>query len=430
MLNEPTGSSRFRTERDHYGSVDVPTDALYGINTVRALSVFRIHGTPLGRYPEFVRAYARIKKAAAVINRESSVLGAKVSQPLIDAADEVVAGEWREQFPVDALQGGGGVSANMNVNEVLANRAADLLGLSRGSYDVIHPNDHANRSQSTNDTYPSALNLALLEIGGRTVEAARRFSVALRAKADDYKEVLRLGRTCLRDALPIGIDQTHDAQATYVERCAARLESSLAALTTVPLGTTAVGTGVGAPPDFARRVVDRLSVEVGRDLTPSADPRDALQNADCLVTVADCAAVLADAMGRIASDLRVLSSGPRAGFGEVFLPVVQAGSSMMPGKTNPAVPELVMQVAMRVQGAAHVVAQASRSGELELNVMGPVILVSLSSALHELALTAEVFADHCIRGLTWDLAAVDHNLQASRLEQVLEAQHAGYLAAR
>jgi aspartate ammonia-lyase len=419
-----------RIETDHIGTVEVPADALFGISTVRALRVYRVHGVPTGDYPAFVRAYARIKKAAAIANCQAGVLDSSISTVLVEAADEVVDGMWFPQFPVDALQGGGGVATNMNVNEVLANRSADLLGQPRGVYAVVHPNDHVNRSQSTNDTYPTALNLAVIDVGNRAVDAARRLSTQLRTKAAEYAGLQRLGRTCLRDALPVGIDQTHHAQATMIDRCGQRLKSSLNELLQVPLGATAVGTGVGAPPGYAREVIDRLSAETGSQLVPSEDPRDGLQNADGHAAVAHAAAVLADAMRRIASDFRLLSSGPDGGLGEVHLPVVQAGSSMMPGKTNPAIPELVIQVSMRAQGAAHVVGDANRHGELELNVMGPVILVSLLPLLHELAATTDVFTDQCITELSWDLSAVKRHLQASRLEQVLQAQQVGYMQAK
>lgn len=423
---EPSGPCRI--EKDHLGAVEVPADALFGIQTVRALRVYRVFGVPLGEYREFIQAYARIKRAAAVANREAGKLDVAVSHAIVEAADEVIEGRWYSQFPIDALQGGGGVSANMNLNEVLANRAADLMGLRRGVYDVIHPNDHVNRSQSTNDTYPSALSMAAFEIGQQTVASMRRLSAALRGKADEYRGVERLGRTCLRDALPIGIDKTHEAQAHMIDRCSERLESSLNALSCLPLGATVLGTGVGAPPGFGERVLEQLTAELHRDLEPAPDPFDALQNVDGLVAVAAAAAMLADGMGRIAADLRLLSSGPQAGLNEVDLPAVQAGSSMMPRKTNPAIPELVLQVAMRAQGAAHVVAGAGRSGELELNVMGPVILVSLLPTLAELAKTADVFADHCVRELRWNHDAVTLHLEASRVDAVLAAQEIGFAA--
>lgn len=417
-----------RVETDLIGPVEVPADALYGVHTVRALDAYSLHGELLAEYPEFLSAYAAVKRACAIANQQFGLLDQPVADAIVSAADELAGGQWLDQFPIRALQGGGGVSTNMNVNEVLANRAEELLGGTRGSHALVHPNDHVNRSQSTNDTYPTAVAVSTVVLVYRTVVDLRGLADTFTAKADEYNGVARLGRTCLRDALPLGVDETHRAHAAVVNRAADRLVTAASALLAVPLGATAVGTGAGAPLGFGDRAVKILAESMGLPLCPAGDYFDALSNLDPLLDVAQAVASAGLVIAKIAADLRLLSSGPEAGINEVSLPLISAGSSIMPGKVNPAIPELVMQVAMELRGKAHTVELAVGMGELELNVMEPVVLTSLHPATVKLGGVARVFSDLCVRDLKWNTAVLERNLAGSFLERIEESERAGYSA--
>jgi aspartate ammonia-lyase len=317
----------------------------------------------------------------------------------------------------------------MNANEVIANRAEELLGGRRGRYARVHPNDHVNRSQSTNDVYPTALQLAVLRAAEPAVEGLEHLAATCAGRAEAFGDLPRLGRTCLQDAVPLTVRDTHAAQATAIRRCAAALREAADGLRHVPLGATAVGTGIGAPPGYRERAVRYLAEEAGLRVVPTADPFDALAHPDGHLAVATAAARAAVVLGKIAADLRLLSSGPHGGLGEVRLPAVQVGSSIMPGKVNPAIPELVMQVGFEIRGAAHVVELAVAAGELELNVMEPVVARALLGALHDLGVVARTFADRCIAGLVWNAEALDRHLAGSLAAAVEHAARDGYAAA-
>ncbi|MGP3534793.1 lyase family protein [Microbacterium sp. RD1] len=415
-----------RVERDAIGSVEIPADALYGVHTVRALRAYPLAGPRLGDFTELLRAYAAVKIACARANASYGLLEEEVADAIRVAGEEVRAGRWNEEFPSPVLQGGGGVSTNMNINEVLANRASELLGDARGQYARVHPNDHVNRSQSTNDTYPTAVAISTMVLVERLIAALQEVTGVLETKASEYEGTQRLGRTCLRDALPVDVADTHRGQASAVRRAMRRLDAAALALQSVPLGATAVGTGAGAPDRFGEVAVVLLAEVVDRPLRPSEDYFDALAHLDAMSDIGHAVAEAAATLARIAGDLRLLSSGPRGGFNEVQLPAVSAGSSIMPGKTNPAIPELVMQVAMEMSGVDHVVEAAVRAGELELNVMEPVILAQLHPGIVKLTQTATVFARECLAGLAWNTDVLGEHLSGSLLEQVQRSERVGY----
>jgi len=416
----------FRWEKDALGSAKVRQTALYGVHTVRALTAYPLTTLRLQDLPELVHAYVVVKKACALTNMSYGLIDERTAHAIADAADEILCGKWSDQFPTPVLQGGGGVSTNMNVNEVLANRAEELLGGTRGAYQLVHPNDHVNRSQSTNDTYPTAISLSSLHLLEQLTVSLQSVVTALKGKAAEYKGVNRLGRTCLRDAVPLSVEATHLSQAAAVSRAIARIEAVASGLLSVPLGATAVGTSVGAPQGFGEKAVQKLAEITGRPLRVSDNYFDALSNMDPMSDVAHAVSQAASVLGKIGADLRLLSSGPMGGFNEVTLPAISAGSSIMPGKTNPAIPELVMQVAMESLGMAHVVFAATRAGELELNVMEPVVVNALHPAIIRLCETSNVFARSCLSGLSWNVEVLERNLAGSLLEKVERSANEGY----
>jgi aspartate ammonia-lyase len=399
--------------------------ALYGKHTRLATENFGVRGARLGDVSELLSAYAHVKAAAALANLELGALDDARAHALVAAADEVVTGAHREQFPTPLVQGGGGTSTNMNINEVLAARAAELLAAA-GQSGQVHPNDHANRSQSTNDTYPTAMALALLDLSAPALNRLEALAATLEAKAAEYGDLERLGRTCLQDAVPLTIRETHRAQAAAVRRTRGGLAAALEALSSVPLGATVIGTGVGAPDGFASVAVGHLAARTGRDLRVAADPFDALAHLDPYASVAAAAARAAIVLAKIAADLRLLSSGPRAGIGELELPARQPGSSIMPGKVNPVIPELVIQLSFRIRGAAHTVEMAVAAGELELNIMEPVILDALRAALIDLADAAAALGDKCVAEMSWNRETVREHLDGSRADLVTRATQVGY----
>lgn len=418
----------YRSEHDLLGPIHVPNEALYGAHTARALEIYGHQERPVSRYPGFLRSYGLVKLACAMTNHEVGVLAPTLAGSVMAACREVIEGRWDDQFPVGALQGSGGVATNMNLNEVIANRASELLGGRRGSYQPVHPNDHVNRSQSTNDTYPTALSLAVLDAGGGVLAALSLLAEKFENKADEYANLTRLGRTCLRDALPLSGAQTHRAHAAVIRRGQARLEAALAALHEVPLGATAIGTGASAPEGYRARVVQVLAEQTGQPLRPAPDAFDALQHLDAFAHVAASVATTGASLQKIASDLRLLSSGPVGGLNEIVLPETQAGSSIMPGKTNPAVPEFVIQVALRLRGMSQVLDSVVAAGDLELNAMEPTVLVTLVPALWETEQMVRTFAEKCVAGLEWNRGVVSAHLDGSQLGKVLAASRDGYSA--
>ncbi len=422
-------STPTRIERDSLGSVEVPADALYGAHTVRAIANFAVSGVTMRERPVLIAALGAVKAAAARANAACGALPADIAEALVTAAREVAAGRHDAEFPIDVVHGGGGTAVNMNANEVVANRAGELLGGARGTYDRVHPNDHANRSQSTNDVYPTALALAVAQTGRGTAERLDALVAALRAQATRHPGVQRLGRTCLQDAVPMTIEETHLAQARAVERTAAALRRALDELLAVPLGATAIGTGIGAADGYAERVIGFLAEETGLPVRPAPDLFDALANLDGHIDVAAQLVRTAHVVAKIGADLRLLSSGPHGGIAEVRLPAVQVGSSIMPGKVNPAIPELVMQLAVEARGTLAIVEGAVALGELELNVFEPLIARHLLASLHDVGVGATLLAERCVAGLEWDLERVAAHVAHSLAGAVEDASRDGYVAA-
>lgn len=386
-----------RIERDSLGALPVPADKLYGIQTVRALANFPVTDR---RIPTpMIRALGLLKKACARANFESELLPLALADPIIDAADEVARGIHDDEFPVDPIQGGAGTSTNMNANEVIANRALDLLGKPRGAYECVHPNGHVNMSQSTNDVIPTAFRIALLDALEPTIDALGRLASAFAEKGRRWRRVLKVGRTHLQDAVPIELGREFTAYARVTARHKQRLTRASQLLLEVNLGATAIGTALHAPPQFSQRAVALLAQQSGYDLFQAEDLVDATQNTDNLVEVSGELKAAAVTLGKIAADLRLLASGPTAGFAELRLPEVQPGSSIMPGKVNPVIPELINQVSFQVQGNDLTVALAAQNGQLELNVMEPVLMHNLFESATILGRAAKAFAEQCVRGI-------------------------------
>ena len=416
----------FRIERDPLGTVEVPVDAYYGVQTVRAARNFPISG--LRAPADLITATILVKKAAALANLSLERLDGRVARAIIAAADEIVAGRLRDQFIVDVYQAGAGTSHNMNANEVLANRAAEILGEPRGVYSRVHPNDHVNMGQSTNDVYPTATRLALLLGAGPLVAAARGLADSLAGKADEFARVLKTGRTHLQDAVPITLGQEFGGWAACVGRGALDVAQAAEQLEELNIGATAVGTGLNAGDDFRRLVVDQLGRETKLPLKPADNLFRVTQSMGDVLAYSGGMRRLAVEVGKVASDLRLLSMGPQAGLSEIALPAVQPGSSIMPGKVNPSVPEMVNQVCFQVGGCDHTVAAACEAGQLELNVMMPVIAWNALHASTILREALSVFRTRCVDGITADEARARALLDRSTAAATALSPYIGYAA--
>jgi len=386
-----------RIEEDLLGQREVPEKAYYGIHTVRAVENFPL--TSWRVHPRLIQAIALIKKAAAEVNCELGHLSKDIAAPLIQAADEVVNGQWQDQFVVDALQGGAGTSTNMNVNEVLANRALELLGKDRGEYAIIHPLNHVNLQQSTNDVYPTGLRIAALWLLKLLSEECARLQEALQEKEAEFAHVIKVGRTEMQDAVPIMLGQEFSAYAQAIARDRWRLYKVEERLRQINLGGTAVGTGLNADKKYIYMVNDRVRMYSGFGLSRAENMIDVTQNADVFVEVSGLVKTLAVNLSKIAHDLRLLSSGPFAGLGEIRLPERQAGSSIMPGKVNPVIPEAVNQAAFQVIAGDVAITLAAQSGQLELNSFMPLIAHHLLGNLELLANSVRVFREFCVQGI-------------------------------
>jgi aspartate ammonia-lyase len=414
----------FRTERDPLGELDVPADAYYGIQTARAIDNFRI--SDLRAPSDLVVATVLIKRAAAEANEALGRLDKRVAEAVIQAADEILAGALRDQFVVDVYQAGAGTSHNMNTNEVIANRAAEILGGNRGDYALVHPNDHVNMGQSTNDVFPTATRLALL-IGMRPlVDAARGLASALREKADAFAHVLKVGRTHLQDAVPMTLGQEFGGFAACIDRGADDVEQAAEQLKELNLGATAVGTGLNAGEDYTRVTVSNLARALAVDLRPAANRFRVTQSMGDIVAYSGAVRRLAVEVSKVASDLRLLSSGPRAGLAEIILPAVQPGSSIMPGKVNPSIAEMVNQVCFQVIGCDATICAAAEAGQLELNVMMPVIAWNALLASRILANAMEALEMRCVEGIEADEARCRELLDRSTAVATALSSYIGY----
>jgi aspartate ammonia-lyase len=388
-----------RTEQDALGAVELPAGALYGIQTARALDNLAFSRHRLRDHPAYIAALAAVKRAAARANRDAGVLDARRAVAIDIAAVAVASGTHDQQFPVDLLGGGGSIGINMNVNEVLANLAGEQLGEARGTYDAVHPLHHVNASQSTADVCHSAARLAVSAAAAPALRAIEACAAALDARGAAFAAVPTLARTCLQDAMPTTADVLLCGHAAALQRRAGDLRGVLGALDDVVLGATVIGDGRGAPPAYRERVVPALAEVIGRPLRAHPHPADALQNGDDLAAVAAQLGLLARALLKIAQDLRLLASGPRGGMGELRLPHVEAGSSFFAGKSNPVVPESVMQCAFQVLGAERAVQEAHGRAELHLQVFDAVAVVNVLDALGMVSRVLERFESRCLRGL-------------------------------
>jgi aspartate ammonia-lyase len=395
-------------------------DGLYGTQTRLSLEHFPARGRRIGDVPAFIRSYALVKKAAAAANRALGVLDDARAGAIIRACDEIVAGSHHGEFPTALVVGGGGTTANMNINEVVAARASQLAEV------LIHPNDHVNASQSTNDTFATAMALALMDLAREPLLALEGLAAALEEKAEEYAETHYLGRTCLQDAVSLRAGETLQAQARAVRRGADQLGAAVGELSAVPLGATVLGTSIGSPDGFAAACVVELARMVDHEVTSGEDFFDALAHLDPYAAVADAASRAIITIAKIAADLRLRSSGPNGGLAEITLPPLQSGSSIMPAKVNPVIPEYAMQLSFRVRGAAHTVRCAVAAGELELNVMEPVIIDALLNIFDDLGEAARAMATLCIPGLRWEGVRREENLSHALDSWVVLAGTAGY----
>ena len=389
-----------RIEHDLLGDLAVPADAYYGVQTARALDNFRITGIPLSHFPNFIRALAMVKKAAARANHKLGNLPGPLERAIGTACDEIIAGQWHEQFVVDMIQGGAGTSTNMNANEVIANRALELLGHDRGEYDKLHPNNHVNLSQSTNDVYPTAVRLGILLSYADLTNAMNALCTALRAKGAEFAQVIKMGRTQLQDAVPMTLGQEFIGFATTVGEDVERVHELVRLFREVNLGATAIGTGINTDPDYAALAVAELSEISGEQLVLATDLVEATSDTGAFVTFSSVLKRIAVKISKICNDLRLLSSGPRTGFGEINLPPMQPGSSIMPGKVNPVIPEVVNQVAYQVIGNDLTVTFAAEAGQLQLNAFEPVITFNTLQSMRILTRAMEVLTERCIVGIT------------------------------
>ncbi len=399
MLNDATiNITSYRIEKDSIGQKSVPVDAYYGVQSLRAEENFRITG--LSIESEFIRSLAYIKKAAAITNCEVGVMEKKVAEAIVQACDEILEGKLHKEFIVDPIQGGAGTSFNMNANEVIANRASEILGGAKGVYDLVHPNDHVNYGQSTNDVIPTAGKMTTQKLLDNLHKELIRLHKALSDKGEEFDHVIKMGRTQMQDAVPIRLGQEFHAYATAVMRDIKRIDQAKDEMRVVNLGGTAIGTGLNADAQYLRRIVPNLSQISGLDLVQAFDLIDATQNLDGFVAVSGAVKASAVTLSKIANDLRLMSSGPKAGFGEINLPAKQNGSSIMPGKVNPVIPEVVSQVAFLIIGNDMTVTMAAEGGQLELNAFEPVVFYCLFQSIDTLTHAVQTFTDNCIEGIT------------------------------
>lgn len=387
-----------RMEADSIGTMEVPEEAYYGVQALRAKENFSITGAPMN--PVFLENLARIKKAAAITNRDAFALDAGYAEAIIRACDEVIKGRFREEFIVDAIQGGAGTSANMNMNEVIANRANELLGGEKGGYTRVHPNDHVNMAQSTNDVIPTAGKLTVLDLLKPLLTELDRLKRELTIKATAFDDVIKMGRTQLQDAVPMRLGQTFHAYASMVERDRKRIADSCKEMYTVNLGGTAIGSAINVSDAYFYNVVPCLARITGYPLSQAADLFDATENLDGFVAVSGAVKTCAVNLSKMCNDLRLLSSGPRTGLGEINLPAKQNGSSIMPGKVNPVIPEVVNQVAFNAIGNDMTITMAAEAGQLELNAFEPIIFYCLFQSIDTIAYAVNTFVDNCVIGIT------------------------------
>lgn len=400
-----------RLESDSIGEMEIPESAYYGVQSLRARENFPITGTKL--HPVFIKNLARIKRAAAITNRKAVRLKPEISYAIESAANEVVCGMFDQEFIVDGIQGGAGTSANMNMNEVIANRAIEMLCGKKGDYTIVHPNDHVNMAQSTNDVIPTAGKLTVLDLLKPLDKSLLRLSNALYQKSDEFDDVIKIGRTQLEDAVPMRLGQSFHAYATMISRDRDRLMKIRSEMYTVNMGATAIGTAINTSSFYLANIVPTLARITGYPLTQADDLFDATENLDGFVRVSSCLKACAVNLSKMCNDLRILASGPKAGFGEITLPAMQNGSSIMPGKVNPVIPEVVSQVAFHIIGHDTTITMAAEAGQMELNAFEPVIFYNLFDSITTLTHAVNTLIDNCILGITANRERCKELLDAS-----------------
>ncbi|RYX89485.1 MAG: aspartate ammonia-lyase [Comamonadaceae bacterium] len=392
-------SPSYRSEHDFLGEKRIPSDAYWGVHTARAVENFPITGTPISAMPELIKALGFVKKATARANAELGVLDGKLAIAIQQACDELIEGRFHDQFVVDVIQGGAGTSTNMNANEVIANIALEKLGHAKGSYDVLHPNDDVNASQSTNDVYPTAVRLALWAGIERLLGAMALLRQGFEAKADEFKSILKIGRTQLQDAVPMTLGQEFLTYAIMIGEDEARLREARALIQEINLGATAIGTGINAPYGYADMACKYLAEESGIPVEKAHNLIEATQDTGAFVQLSGVLKRVATKLSKISNDLRLLSSGPQAGFGDIRLPPRQAGSSIMPGKVNPVIPEVMNQVAFEVIGNDVTITMASEAGQLQLNAFEPIMGWALFKSITHLGQACITLQVNCVAGI-------------------------------
>lgn len=417
----------YRKESDSLGEMDIAKDAYYGIHAKRAEENFPITG--LAADPEMIRGIGEVKKAAAITNGQVGTLSKKRAEAIGQAADKLIAGQHQDQFIVDPIQGGAGTSHNMNANEVIANLAIEILGGELGDYSIVHPNDHVNFGQSTNDAYPTAGKIAVYRYLVKVKNQLEKLVESLESKAQELDPFIKMGRTQLQDAIPIRLGQEFAAYGEVLKRDLTRIDSALETISSVNMGATAIGTGLNANSKYVENIVENLREVTGLDLKQATNLIDGTQNQDALVYTSSILKTLAVSLSKISNDIRLMSSGPRTGFGEINIPAVQAGSSIMPGKVNPVIPEVVSQVAFSVIGNDMTISMAAEGGQLQLNAFEPVMFYKLFESMKSLEGAMETLRVNCIDGITANKERMEELVHGSVGTITAIVPHIGYNAA-
>jgi len=427
-VDQESGSP-FRLERDSLGEMAVPAQAYYGIHTMRALENFPISSVPIGVVTDLIRAFAIVKRAAASANRDLELIAPEKAATIVRVCEEIEAGQWHDQFVVDVIQGGAGTSTNMNFNEVIANRGLELLGLARGEYRSLHPIDDVNASQSTNDTYPTAVKVGLCFAIGRLLAAMADLRGSFEKKSFEFREILKIGRTQLQDAVPMTLGQEFTTYAIMLGEDEERLREAMALITEVNLGATAIGTGINTDPDYAPLACRYLAQYSGLPVKPAANFVEATQDTGAFVQLSGVLKRIACKVSKTCNDLRLLSSGPQAGLNEIMLPARAAGSSIMPGKVNPIIPEVVNQVAFEVIGNDMTVTMASEAGQLQLNAFEPIMGYSLFKSITHLQAACRTLAHNCVDGIRANVDLLEKRVNMSAGLATALNPYIGYEAA-
>lgn len=416
--------AKTRVEADSIGTLNVPEDAYYGVQSLRGHLNFNITGNRM--HSTQIKMLAVLKKACAYANNRAGILERRICDAIVEACDDIIAGKYHDQFIVDPIQGGAGTSANMNANEVIANRAIEILGGKKGDYSIVHPNDHVNMSQSTNDIYPSSGKLAALALIPELLEQLHRLNAALLEKAEEFNDILKVGRTQLQDAVPIRLGQEFHAYASAITRDLQRISRVRDQISVLNMGATAIGTAINVPATYLEDIARDVSDASGIAVTNNTDLVDGTQNLDGIVAVSGMLKACAVTLSKMCNDLRLMSSGPRTGFGEINLPAMQNGSSIMPGKVNPVIPEVVSQVAYAVIGNDMTITMCAEAGQLELNAFEPVAFYRLFESITAMTGAVKTLVDNCIVGITANAERCQYLLDHSVSTVTALTPHIGY----